>query len=895
MLSLASFASAHAGEITISGKQTVESYSDSEIIVEDKAELFMTSKTPLINSTIDLKTEDSWVYFTNIIPSQVINNWLKYITVDGVSAKKNVNVRIEIYLQGAVVIPHPSGFKPLEIFTEPDFGGTSVTYDINYHKSLGAMDKQMRSFKLKKGYMATFATLNSGGGYSRVFVADKEDLEIATLQSELDETVSFIRVMKWRWASKKGVAGGGDARNALQVTWFYDWGAGTGSTDDYEFIPMRHFRYWDGWEKIEAQPHSTAVLGFNEPWNPDDHKDQNPTTMSIDECIQLWPNFMKSGLRIGSPAPTDGNSAKLIEFIKKADALGLRVDFVALHFYRGGQSASQFYNYIKSIHDQTGRPIWVTEWNNGANWTSESWPSTLVAQQTEQLNDIKAFTEMLDNAPFVERYAIYNHVEEKRYLYYPDNFALTPAGEWYRNHPGGISYDANYQVVPKWTYEIPQINTAAMNTDRTIFSISVATNPNGALTTGLLLEKKIGDAPYIQVDSLDYSTTSIKIPVSGNETGKISFRLRYSCKGGKYTDYSKEVGYSVMDSKTTALGRYDISSTSDWMSVFYQREEAPVAIAGPVTDAYNSALLLTHRLRLLGATKFDYRILPWTYQTATFRNLEQTSFLTQSAGSFDWGGLKGYCQVISATAEWTTVEFETPFATTPVVFTTQVSNSNTFPVAARIKNVTSTGFEIILTKEGTRTNTIVSEKIAYLAVTPGEGKINGCPVIVGTNSSLGTTRISATNIEWGKEIADPAFFATMQTANDTYGAEVRLRTLTTGKAQIYKQAENSEGNAWKTTKEEVGWMVAEQGKGDNSTIFHPTNNNEKWTLYPNPATDIIFFENANRQTVQVVIYDMPGRVIQQFQTNHDAIDIQDLSKGYYFVKINDRICKVLKQ
>ena len=51
------------------------------------------------------------------------------------------------------------------------------------------------------------------------------------------------------------------------------------------------------------------------------------------------------------------------------------------------------------------RPLWVTEFNNGANWTSG--PDPTFAQQAATVGKM---VEMLDNALFVERYAIYNWV-----------------------------------------------------------------------------------------------------------------------------------------------------------------------------------------------------------------------------------------------------------------------------------------------------------------------------------------------------------------------------------------------------------------------------------------------------------------------------------------------------
>ena len=116
---------------------------------------------------------------------------------------------------------------------------------------------------------------------------------------------------------------------------------------------------------------STQLLGYNEP----DHTDQ--ANMTVGDAIYSWPDLLWTGLRVGAPAVSDGGLSWLYDFISQADAAGLRVDFVPVHYYRcygnagdAAGTANQFYNHLKGIYDTVKRPLWVTEWNNGANWTS---------------------------------------------------------------------------------------------------------------------------------------------------------------------------------------------------------------------------------------------------------------------------------------------------------------------------------------------------------------------------------------------------------------------------------------------------------------------------------------------------------------------------------------------
>jgi hypothetical protein len=164
--------------------------------------------------------------------------------------------------------------------------------------------------------------------------------------------------------------------------------------------------------------------------------------MTVDEAISAWPELLRTGLRLGSPAPADSGLPWLYQFIDKADAAGLRVDFVAVHYYRAHSNPSdakgaarQLQNYLKGVHERTKRPVWITEWNNGANWTREPKPN-----ERQQRDTIREMIKMLDETPYVERYAIYNWVEDVRHVKRKDG-SLTPAGEAYRDRDSPLAYE----------------------------------------------------------------------------------------------------------------------------------------------------------------------------------------------------------------------------------------------------------------------------------------------------------------------------------------------------------------------------------------------------------------------------------------------------------------------
>ena len=85
--------------------------------------------------------------------------------------------------------------------------------------------------------------------------------------------------------------------------------------------------------------------------------------------------MLRSGLRVGSPASTNPNGVYgwLVPFFRICDENNYRVDYVAVHEYWYA-TGKQFYDRMNEYYNLFKRPIWITEFNYGANWTTESWP-----------------------------------------------------------------------------------------------------------------------------------------------------------------------------------------------------------------------------------------------------------------------------------------------------------------------------------------------------------------------------------------------------------------------------------------------------------------------------------------------------------------------------------------
>lgn len=391
---------------------------------------------PIANSAINFGSPDAWLILENVPPSKVTDGLLDRFFVDAVEGRLEHNLRVEAFGHGTVVMPHGPDYAPLTVFSGRSMAGKSVPlrcYEKYKAGDFGEIGPAIRSFRLKRGYMATFAQNSNGTGISRNYVAQDNDVEVRSLPSGLDGSVNFIRVFPWRWTCKKGIAGG--IWQNLGVSWFYDWNIGAESSPDIEYVPIRQNRWWPGLDQNWRQKGSLHLLGYNEPDRPDQ------ANMKVGDAIHSWPDLLATGLRLGSPAVSDGGLGWLYDFMERADKADLRVDFVAVHYYRavgdpgdGRAAASQFQGFLKDIHDRTKRPIWITEWNNGANWTKARDP-----EPEEQEKAIAEMIKMLDKTPYVERYALYNWVEPSRELQRKDG-SLTPAGIVYRDQKSPLAF-----------------------------------------------------------------------------------------------------------------------------------------------------------------------------------------------------------------------------------------------------------------------------------------------------------------------------------------------------------------------------------------------------------------------------------------------------------------------
>ena len=431
------------GKITIINGQLIgDSISGvGNIVMDESSYLYLDSSYPIEEGlSVTFESNKSWIRLNNVEPFTAYYYYSDNFFQENQALSYPETLRIDNYYQnGSVVRPNHDNSSNLTVFSENNFNGefgNISNSDVLTDESIPSnLNNNISSFKLKKGFMATFAENNDGTGNSKVFIASKDDIVIDELSDYLNNKISFIRVLPWNWVSKKGTAGDIQYMNN---NWFYKWSNNGDSDLDREYTPMA----WgkgaadddNDIEIIKNKYKSTHLLAFNEPDDCNGQSGQYGNMCVVDTSLTYYKNLLKSGLRMVSPAcRQDAVFNWLNEFNSKAIDENIRIDVIAVHWYDWGSNPqnspnanpqdvfNRFVNYLESVHQMYGLPIWITEFN--ANRHRNEW----VHRQFLQLA-----LPFLEETDYIERYSFFPPTTQVA-NFFDDNNNFTQIGEFYYN------------------------------------------------------------------------------------------------------------------------------------------------------------------------------------------------------------------------------------------------------------------------------------------------------------------------------------------------------------------------------------------------------------------------------------------------------------------------------
>ena len=293
----------------------------------------------------------------------------------------------------------------------------------------------------------------------------------------VQQPVSASLGQQWRVDSiehypKKGLGGWDGNSWSIGNKWLYNWGMGTGANlpRDTNFAPMQWGsfswgslpRRFAGWKRRGQQ---TFLMGFNEPDN------STQSNIPVARAVELWPRLEEANQPLVSPGFTHGTGSWAVNFMRQADAVGLRQEYVSVHMYTS-PNADSWMGYLWGIHTRYGRPVWLTEfsnvdWSGNGTWTHE-----------DNYTFLSELLYRMEGARWLKRYAIFiftGSATSKRSNFYQTvngSRVRTPIGDLYSAWDGDLDVhdDLQYHVHGRLSHRHLAAGTTTRPVSDTIFA-----------------------------------------------------------------------------------------------------------------------------------------------------------------------------------------------------------------------------------------------------------------------------------------------------------------------------------------------------------------------------------------------------------------------------------------
>ncbi|REE80763.1 putative secreted protein (Por secretion system target) [Lutibacter oceani] len=330
---------------------------------------------------------------------------------------------------------------------------------------------------------------------------------------------------------KRGVSYGYHSINDMQkasenISWWYNWGVEPDAAirDTYQnynvdFAPM-------AWNQLGIEPAKNWVsqdtnvkyiLGFNEP-NFIEQANMTPSESAL-AWAELQAVAEEFNLKTVGPAVNycgvcveENGTAYNDPFVYLDDffeaCTGCEVDYIALHWYGGGNSIVGYVNEARKY----GKPIWVTEFASGDT-------SNPVENVEEQINYLAGTVNFLERDPDVYRYAWFigrTNSGADAYPYidlYGADGELTDLGKMYMDIP---VYDPDYK------FQIPgRIEAEEYYLMSGLFA-EITKDTNGFLNLGWTDNN---DWATYKINVSETGVYNLRTRVSGSNTGIIDFLI----------------------------------------------------------------------------------------------------------------------------------------------------------------------------------------------------------------------------------------------------------------------------------------------------------------------------------------------------------------------------------
>lgn len=187
------------------------------------------------------------------------------------------------------------------------------------------------------------------------------------------------------------------------VSWAYNWGQNAaGLSSGFEYVPMlwgtasQFTNNWVANAKSAISAGSSHLLAFNEP-DLGSQSNLSPDAAASAYRTYMHNNFAGSGVRLGSPAVTNGGGSMGLTWLGNfmTACSGCQVDFVNIHWYDSATNIDYFKKHVQDAYAKTGKPLWITEF--GCTSGTDAQINTF----------LQTVMPWLDGLDYVERYSYF--------------------------------------------------------------------------------------------------------------------------------------------------------------------------------------------------------------------------------------------------------------------------------------------------------------------------------------------------------------------------------------------------------------------------------------------------------------------------------------------------------
>lgn len=187
-------------------------------------------------------------------------------------------------------------------------------------------------------------------------------------------------------------------------------------------------------------------------------------------------------------------------------------------------------------------------------------------------------------------------------------------------------------------------------------------------------------------------------------------------------------------------------------------------------------------------------------------------------------------QTVAFDEDWSTVTFSAPYTTPPIVVAGPMSYEGGDPSALRIRNVTTTGFEIMcieyeLKNRGSHNQGHANEKAYYIAIEPGEHQIIDGPLIYAGSVSSVDENWTTESYTGSPFASTPVIISAPVTASapvppspNGYPTPLVVRMRNVGVSDFELRLQAEEADEADTGNETVDYLAIEQGEFISTTF-----------------------------------------------------------------------------